>query len=193
MVNGLLALCDFPAPEPPRNAGPDARATLSMKRDIPQLAKLMPSPLIVPLQESLTATLPPTSSTINSHHQPFPLNLPTFDRNSLFLYFAIPGFVNRKISEISDEIDVMKSLAKPRKVTIHGSDGQRYAFLGKPKDDLRKDARLMDFNTIINKILNMNSDSRRRQLRMSYIVRYIDTTHSFAPRRYPHLWHSHPQ
>jgi hypothetical protein len=39
----------------------------------------------------------------------------------------------------------------------------------------------------------MNSDSRRRQLRMSYIVRYIDTTHSFAPRRYPHLWHSHPQ
>jgi len=58
----------------------------------------------------------------------------------------------------------MRSLAKPRKVTIHGSDGQTYAFLGKPKDDLRKDARLMDFNSIINKILNMNSDSRRRQL-----------------------------
>ena len=52
----------------------------------------------------------------------------------------------------------MKSLAKPRKVTILGSDGQRYAFLGKPKDDLRKDARLMDFNSIINKILNMNSE-----------------------------------
>lgn len=84
MVNGLLALCDYPAPELPRNAGPDARTTLSMKRDIPQLAKLMPSPLIVPLQESLTATLPPTSSTINSHHQPFPPNLPTFDRNPIF-------------------------------------------------------------------------------------------------------------
>ena len=62
----------------------------------------------------------------------------------------------------------MRSLAKPRKVTIHGSDGQTYAFLGKPKDDLRKDARLMDFNSIINKILNMNSDSRRRQLRTPY-------------------------
>ncbi|KAI9513280.1 hypothetical protein F5148DRAFT_287683 [Russula earlei] len=145
MVNGLLALCDFPAPDPARNAGADARTTLSMKRDIPQLAKLMPSSLIVPLQESLTATLPPTSSTINTHHQPFPPNLPTFDH-------------------FSDEIDVMRSLAKPRKVTIHGSDGQTYAFLGKPKDDLRKDARLMDFNSIINKILNMNSDSRRRQL-----------------------------
>jgi len=95
MVNGLLALCDFPAPDPPRNAGPDARTTLSMKRDIPQLAKLMPSPLIVPLQESLTATLPPTSSTINSHHQPFPLNLPTFDRNPFFLYCIIAGFLKK--------------------------------------------------------------------------------------------------
>jgi len=171
MVNGLLALCDFPAPDPPRNAGPDAKPTLSMKRDIPQLAKLMPSPLIVPLQESLTATLPPTSSTINTHHQPFPQNLPTFDRNPFFRQLHVPGFLTRrKFADFSDEIDVMRSLAKPRKVTIHGSDGQTYAFLGKPKDDLRKDARLMDFNSIINKILNMNSDSRRRQLCTSHML-----------------------
>ncbi|KAH9060944.1 hypothetical protein EDB87DRAFT_1723684 [Lactarius vividus] len=145
MVDGLLALCDFPAPDPPRNVGPDAKTTLSMKRDIPQLSKLMPSPLIVPLQESLTVILPPTSATTNSLHQPFRLNIPTFNG-------------------LSDDIEVMKSLAKPRKITIHGSNSQTYAFLGKPKDDLRKDARLMDFNSIINKILNMNSDSRRRQL-----------------------------
>ena len=61
----------------------------------------------------------------------------------------------------------MKSLAKPRKITIKGSNGQTYMFLGKPKDDLRKDARLMDFNAIINKLLKGNSDSRRRQLRKS--------------------------
>jgi serine/threonine-protein kinase ATR len=91
MVNGLLALCDFPAPEPARNAGPEAKATLSMKRDIPQLAKLMPSPLIVPLQELLTATLPPTSSTINSHHQPFPSDLPTFNGDLFSLYFILLG------------------------------------------------------------------------------------------------------
>jgi serine/threonine-protein kinase ATR len=170
MVNGLLILCDFPAPEPPRNAGPEARATLSMRRDIPHLAKLMPSPLIVPLQESLTATLPPTSSTINSHHQPFPSNLPTFNRDPFPLYSYNWVSDNTIFSDIADEIEVMKSLAKPRKVTIHGSDGQTYAFLGKPKDDLRKDARLMDFNSIINKILNMNSDSRRRQLRTPYVL-----------------------
>ena len=58
----------------------------------------------------------------------------------------------------------MHSLAKPRKITIRGSNGQTYMFLGKPKDDLRKDARLMDFNAIINKLLKSNSESRRRHL-----------------------------
>ena len=64
----------------------------------------------------------------------------------------------------------MRSLAKPRKITISGSDGNVYMFLGKPKDDLRKDARLMDFNSIINKLLKSNSESRRRQLRMFQIL-----------------------
>lgn len=59
----------------------------------------------------------------------------------------------------------MRSLARPRKITIQGSNGQIYMFLGKPKDDLRKDARLMDFNAIINKLLKSNSESRKRQLR----------------------------
>ena len=72
----------------------------------------------------------------------------------------------RSSTEFFDEIDVMKSLAKPRKITIRGSNGQIYMFLGKPKDDLRKDARLMEMNSIINKLLKGNSESRRRQLRM---------------------------
>lgn len=75
--------------------------------------------------------------------------------------------IDEGIPELFDEIEVMKSLAKPRKITIEGSDGQIYMFLGKPKDDLRKDARLMDFNSMINKLLRSNSESRRRRLRMS--------------------------
>jgi serine/threonine-protein kinase ATR len=59
----------------------------------------------------------------------------------------------------------MRSLQKPRKITIKGSDGQNYMFLGKPKDDLRKDARMMDLNSIINKLLTKNSESRKRRLR----------------------------
>jgi serine/threonine-protein kinase ATR len=59
----------------------------------------------------------------------------------------------------------MKSLQRPRKITVVGSNYQNYMFLCKPKDDLRKDARLMDLTSIINKLLKKNSHSRKRQLR----------------------------
>ncbi|KAH0840168.1 Nop14-like family-domain-containing protein [Lanmaoa asiatica] len=138
MTEELLKLCNYPID--------DDRKTLSMKREFTKLALLGKSKLLIPLQESLTANLPPASSTTeNSTHVPFPSAAPTFE-------------------EFSDEIEIMRSLAKPRKITIRGSNGQTYMFLGKPKDDLRKDARLMDFNAIINKLLKANSESRRRQL-----------------------------
>ncbi|KAF9226785.1 hypothetical protein BS17DRAFT_800749 [Gyrodon lividus] len=138
MTDELLKLCNHPID--------DDRRTLNMKREFPKLAALGRSRLLIPLQESLTANLPPASSTTeNSTHVPFPTSAPMFE-------------------EFSDEIEIMRSLAKPRKITIRGSNGQTYMFLGKPKDDLRKDARLMDFNAIINKLLKANSESRRRQL-----------------------------
>lgn len=68
-------------------------------------------------------------------------------------------------------IHVMPSLQKPRKIGMEASNGEQYFFLCKPKDDLRKDARLMDFNSVVNKLLRANSDSRRRQLRMCNVVR----------------------
>ncbi|KAJ2934534.1 hypothetical protein H1R20_g2555, partial [Candolleomyces eurysporus] len=136
MTNELLALSTHPVD--------DNTKTLSMSRTFSNLRSLGNCDLLIPLQESLTVNLP-SSSSAEGVHQPFPVDAPTFK-----------GF--------ADEIEIMKSLAKPRKITIHGSDGQIYMFLGKPKDDLRKDARLMDFNSIINKLLKTNSDARRRQL-----------------------------
>jgi serine/threonine-protein kinase ATR len=58
----------------------------------------------------------------------------------------------------------MHSLQKPRKVEIIGSDSKPYLFLCKPKDDLRKDSRMMEFNTVINKLLKKDPEGRRRQL-----------------------------
>ncbi|KAI9068446.1 hypothetical protein FKP32DRAFT_1561636 [Trametes sanguinea] len=116
---------------------------LSLASVCPKLPRLMPSPIIIPLQESLTANIPPASAS-DAHHNPFPVNAPTF-------------------VAIHDEIEVMSSMARPKKLVIQGSDGQIYTFLGK-KDDLRKDSRLMDFNAILNKLLKSDSDSRRRQL-----------------------------
>lgn len=61
----------------------------------------------------------------------------------------------------------MSSLQRPRKIKMRGSDGTFYPFLCKPKDDLRKDARLMEFNNMINRFLKKDADSSRRRLCMS--------------------------
>lgn len=58
----------------------------------------------------------------------------------------------------------MPSLQRPKKIVFIGSDGLQYPMLCKPHDDLRKDARLMDFNSMINKLLKSASESRRRRL-----------------------------
>lgn len=58
----------------------------------------------------------------------------------------------------------MQSLQKPRKITVNGDDGKQYSFLCKPKDDLRKDARMMEFDSIIVKLLKKDSDARSRRL-----------------------------
>ncbi len=54
------------------------KSSVNMSKDFPRLFKLAPSPLIIPLQQSLTATLPPLSSTQVKDHKPFPIELPTF-------------------------------------------------------------------------------------------------------------------
>lgn len=58
----------------------------------------------------------------------------------------------------------MKSLQMPRVIHVFDDKGARHGFLCKPKDDLRKDARLMEFNSMIIKLLKKDSDARNRRL-----------------------------
>jgi serine/threonine-protein kinase ATR len=78
----------------------------------------------------------------------------------------------------------MSSLIRPKKLTIIGSDGNQYPFLLKPQDDLRKDARLMDFNGMINKLLKNDSASRRRNLcaptSPSKLLSFLSPTYSLS-------------
>ncbi|KAG8930738.1 serine/threonine-protein kinase M1 [Tulasnella sp. 417] len=134
LSQALIELCDAPVDHD----------ILYLSQQFPKLSAMAPSPLLLPLQYSMTVILP-SNRAESGVHQPFPSSAPTLE-----------GF--------AEEIEIMKSLQKPRKLTVLGSDGTAYNFLCKPKDDLRKDARLMDFNSIINKLLKTNSESRRRRL-----------------------------
>ena len=121
----LLHLCDFHV---------HRETSLSMQQHFPALVAAMDmTPLILPVQSSVNVILPPNNQ-VSQTHRPFPSQVP-----------MITGF--------DDTIEIMHSLQKPRKIIIHASDGHRYPFLCKPRDDLRKDARLMEFDSMINKLL----------------------------------------
>lgn len=141
----MLVLADAPVG--------DAKKTHSIANDYPFMKNVFPTRMMMPLQDALTGTLPSTSTGTNPFHaeaqrrshNPFPIEPVT-------------------IASLDDQVVIMSSLQKPKKLVFVGSDGSRHPFLCKPHDDLRKDARLMDFNSMINKLLKSASESRRRQL-----------------------------
>ncbi|XP_069753467.1 serine/threonine-protein kinase ATR isoform X3 [Narcine bancroftii] len=122
--------------------------TLSMSVHFKSLKRLVEetafSEILIPLQSVMTPTLPSTPGT-HATHDPFPGH---------WAYIAAFG----------DMVEILASLQKPKKITLKGSDGKSYIMMCKPKDDLRKDCRLMEFNSLINKCLRKDAESRRREL-----------------------------
>lgn len=118
---------------------------------VPHLPKLFATPdfsqIIMPFQEFTQPILPPISE--RSH----PASL--FD-----------AFPNKCIymAGIREEIVILMSLQKPRKVVFRGSDGKDYTVMLKPKDDLRKDFRLMEFDAVVKQYLHQDPDARHRRL-----------------------------
>ncbi|XP_030556756.1 serine/threonine-protein kinase ATR [Drosophila novamexicana] len=68
------------------------------------------------------------------------------------------------ITGFQEKVLVLRSAARPKKLTIRCSDGQDYDIMVKPKDDLRKDARLMEFNSLMKRYLHQDARARQRRL-----------------------------
>lgn len=119
---------------------------VSLSKDLGFNHKIAPSKLVVPIQACLIPSMPTSFE---------PAQLKAFHP------FAKDPIT---VSAFVDEAIVLSSLQKPRKLTIRGSDGGIYNVLAKPKDDLRKDQRLMEFNTMINRFLKRDVDAAKRRL-----------------------------
>ncbi|XP_017063687.2 serine/threonine-protein kinase ATR [Drosophila eugracilis] len=113
------------------------------------------SNILLPFEKYMQPTLPlssdPTSSTLS--HLPT-----TAAKVNWFPYQQI------YISGFQESVLVLRSAAKPKKLTIRCSDGQDYDVLVKPKDDLRRDARLMEFNGLVKRYLHQDAPARQRRL-----------------------------
>ncbi|KAA8902478.1 hypothetical protein FN846DRAFT_780587 [Sphaerosporella brunnea] len=129
-------------------------AHLSLRKDFRFRHELAPCQLVLPTQAVLTVTLPSPTDVVTNH--------------AAYAFAARPPTIER----FHDEVDIMLSLQRPRRIKIEASDGRTYAFLCKPKDDLRKDARLMEFNNMINRFFKRDAESSKRNL---YIRTYSVT------------------
>lgn len=131
------------------------QSRVSLKDDLGFEHKLAVSKLAMPIESSLTASLPTLTENVSmTQHK-------AFDTKN---YIHISSFL--------DDVLVLNSLQRPRKISIRGSDGRVYALLCKPKDDLRKDQRLMEFNAMINRAIKKDAESSKRRL---YIKTYAVT------------------
>eukprot|EP00892_Ulva_mutabilis_P006464 jgi/Ulvmu1/418/UM001_0425.1 len=64
------------------------------------------------------------------------------------------------------EVMLMQSKSMPKRIHFTGSDGERYRFLAKPDDDLRRDMRVMEFASLLNRLLEGDTNTRRRDMQV---------------------------
>lgn len=140
LIDHLIRLCFHP--------GQSKARTINISTEFSALKRMMPLEIIMPIQQSLTVSLPT-----------YDVNLIDPLTSVIFSASDLPT-----ISGIADEAEILSSLQRPKKIVLLGSDGIEHPFLCKPKDDLRKDARMMEFTAMINRLLSKYPESRRRKL-----------------------------
>lgn len=72
------------------------------------------------------------------------------------------------VSSFCEQVTVLSTKTKPKKLVLLGSDGQKYTYLLKGREDLRLDARIMQLLQAINSFLNSCADTRSRPLGIRY-------------------------
>lgn len=72
------------------------------------------------------------------------------------------------IASFSDNVAILSTKTKPKKLVIVGSDGQKYTYLLKGREDLRLDARIMQLLQAVNGFLSSSSSTRYKPLGIRY-------------------------
>uniref|UniRef100_A0A1D1Y0I7 Serine/threonine-protein kinase TOR n=2 Tax=Anthurium amnicola TaxID=1678845 RepID=A0A1D1Y0I7_9ARAE len=85
------------------------------------------------------------------------------------LELAVPGTYRADgtlvtIASFAPQLVVITSKQRPRKLTIHGNDGEEYTFLLKGHEDLRQDERVMQLFGLVNTLLENSRKTAEKDL-----------------------------
>lgn len=72
------------------------------------------------------------------------------------------------IAALDERVAILATKTKPKKISMVGSDGERYTYLLKGREDLRLDARIMQLLHAVNGMLRAHSTTRQRGLAVRY-------------------------
>ncbi|KAJ8747586.1 hypothetical protein K2173_014542 [Erythroxylum novogranatense] len=75
---------------------------------------------------------------------------------------SLQGIVT--IASFAEQVTILSTKTKPKKLVILGSDGEKYTYLLKGGEDLRLDARIMQLLHTLNSILRSSSATRTHRL-----------------------------
>ncbi|EGW32181.1 cell cycle checkpoint protein [Spathaspora passalidarum NRRL Y-27907] len=78
-------------------------------------------------------------------------------------FTAFPKANTVTFNGCEDLVNIFHSLQMPRQITIRGSDSNSYKLMVK-SDDTRKDAKVVEFTTMVNRILLSSNEARKRRL-----------------------------
>lgn len=72
------------------------------------------------------------------------------------------------IASFSEQVAILSTKTKPKKLVMLGSDGGKYTYLLKGREDLRLDARIMQLLQAVNSFLHSYAETRSRSVGIRY-------------------------
>ncbi|XP_011302537.1 serine/threonine-protein kinase SMG1 isoform X2 [Fopius arisanus] len=84
--------------------------------------------------------------------------------------FAVDKHKIVTIRSVDNNVQILPTKTKPKKLMFHGSDGHVYTYLFKGLEDLHLDERIMQFLTICNTMMSKNNDTSRTYRARHYSV-----------------------
>eukprot|EP00727_Mastigamoeba_balamuthi_P010260 m51a1_g5857 hypothetical protein (2841) ;mRNA; r:365248-375650 len=141
----LIDVCNYMPAKGAASRGAARQFLLSHTR-MRALTDIREPRVLAPLQSSFAVALPAKGAAEGlAGFRPFAGSLPL-------------------LASAVDAVEVLNSMQAPKKLLFHTTAGRDAMFLLKPKDDLRRDARMMEIYGVINKTLSQDQDARRRNL-----------------------------
>ena len=88
-------------------------------------------------------------------------------KSNMDLLYNLRNDIDKRVvfyHRFHEKVKILFSLQQPKRVKVTGTNNMIYYLLFKPKDDLRKDNKVMEFSTVMDGLLGKNYETKSRNM-----------------------------